>query len=110
MGNHQIERPGVVTTGLSILHLPWRSLDQFRRKVIQGNEALEATDLDAELGVHWRSQAAMTDEALLERWRKLLDGLGEPGMDWSPGLRMVVRDVSGATSWSFFKAFQAGRD
>ena len=52
----------------------------------------------------------MTDEALLERWRKLLDGLGEPGMDWSPGPRTVVRDVSGATSWSFFKAFQAGRD
>lgn len=58
MGNHAVVFPSpdpvVRTEGLTIRHFPYRSLDQFERKVVNGGRAYAASDLPEEFGAHWR--------------------------------------------------------
>lgn len=60
-GNH-----GVIGTGLQVTiapvevaHFPWRSPEQFARKVINGYQALAATDLPEDVGAHWRRYGSL---------------------------------------------------
>jgi hypothetical protein len=60
-GNHGVthpnaDRPGI---GLMIRHFPYRSMDQFVRKAVNGAEAYKLTDLPHELGAHWRGYGAI---------------------------------------------------
>lgn len=61
-GNHlAVSERGQVCrhTGISILHYPIRSYEQFQRKVVDGAANLERTkDLDPRVGWHWRQAAA----------------------------------------------------
>ena len=82
-GNHEVTRPGEIAESLRILHMGWRSYDQFTRKLRNGAKALALTDLPEQTGHHWRT-GGTTDEATLhEMWSRLTDGnLSELG--WTP--------------------------
>lgn len=98
-GNHSVERPGVHTDGLSIVHIPWRSYNQFARKVRNGAKALALTDLAPDVGGHWRATGSLPDEALQSLWRDLREGLVNPALGWSPAGWGVPLDVTGWTTW-----------
>lgn len=81
-GNHDVNekdwegRPWLKVTSrnrrlLELRHFPYRSFEQMARKVRQGAEAYAATDLPQELGDHWRSMGAETDEQLSARWEQM---------------------------------------
>jgi hypothetical protein len=63
-GNHTVRHPGRVGEGLEIRHLPYRSPQQFRRKVVEGAAALAATDHADNIGEHWRRGVRMPDSQL----------------------------------------------
>lgn len=67
-GNHSASYAGGTTIfadNLIVRHFPYRSPEQFVRKVRNGAEAYRATDLPDNLGAHWR------------QWGDLLDAKGE---------------------------------
>lgn len=70
-GNHGVRHPGRVEAGLSVRHYQYRSFEQFCRKLRNGRRALEATNLPAYIGAHWRTWGALDDEALREQWDAL---------------------------------------
>lgn len=56
---------------LQVRHFPYRSPEQFIRKVRNGAAAYRATDLDESVGAHWRAYDEMDDDGLREhfyRW------------------------------------------
>ena len=83
MGNHGVDRhaPSLKGGGLTYRHFQYRSLDQMTRKVRNGCEAYDATDLHAQFGAHWRALGVKTDAELAADWRALLD---EPGLIHDP--------------------------
>lgn len=99
MGNHSALRPGMSAGGLRIIHVPWRSGDQFRRKIRQGAAALRATDLASEFGGHWRTQDQNTDEILDALWQGVLDARADPAIGWRPVGPFIDADVSTWTTW-----------
>lgn len=98
-GNHSVERPGKLAAGLAIVHIPWRSYDQFARKVRNGAKALALTDLAPDVGGHWRATGSLPDEALQALWADLRKGLANPALGWSPVGWGLPLDVTGWTSW-----------
>lgn len=68
IGNHTVDRSGKRGEGLYIAHFPWRSIEQLRRKVRQGRQALEAASLPANMGSHWRALAVLTDDDVETLW------------------------------------------
>lgn len=98
-GNHEVDRPGVYATGLKVLHVPWRSEEQFRRKAVQGAAALEATNLTPDTGFHWRHLAALDDEAAGLQWRSILGGEAVEGIEWAPAGPSFEAPVWGWRTW-----------
>jgi hypothetical protein len=92
-GNHGVRRPGARRRGLEIRHFPYRSEDQFLRKLRQGSAALAATDLDAEVGKHWRRTAGVGDEELHRLWAELLETHNLPSEWWVPRHGLVEDPV-----------------
>ena len=81
MGNHDVDHPGEKGTGLFARHYQYRSFEQMVRKLTNGREAYEATDLHEMYGTHWREGGARsTDEHHVE-WRRLCE---EPGLIEDP--------------------------
>jgi hypothetical protein len=74
-GNHKVEGPGVgvrwPASPITVLHVPDRSYAQFRHKIEIGGGSLAAnTELDPELGWHWRSDyARLQDGTLQASWQ-----------------------------------------
>jgi len=68
MGNHNVDRPGRRTNGAQVRHYQYRSLAQVARKVRQGAEAYDATNLPVTDGSHWRELATKTDDELKAWW------------------------------------------
>lgn len=99
MGNHTALRPGLSTDGLKIVHVPWRSSEQFIRKIRQGANALRATDLADELGGHWRSQDKHSDTALNALWNDVLDGAADPAIGWHPVGPFIDVQLSTWETW-----------
>ena len=67
-GNHGASYGGIIPASVPMLvvrHFPYRSIEQFVRKVRNGAEAYRATSLPADVGAHWR------------QWGDLLDQQGE---------------------------------
>lgn len=81
MGNHDVDRAGTRVTALAYRHFGYRSYAQMRRKLRNGREAYEATDLHPTYGTHWREGGAKPDDVLLKEWEQLLD---EPGLIYDP--------------------------
>lgn len=71
-GNHAVAHPGRQgITSLVVEHYPYRSYEQWSRKVRQGREALELTDLPVTTGEHWRRLGALSDDELRAEWVRL---------------------------------------
>jgi len=83
-GNHGVDRRGRRQRGLEIRHFPYRSEEQFVRKLRQGSAALAATDLTGEVGKHWRGMGAGGDDALRASWRSLVETHNLPSEWWVP--------------------------
>ena len=83
-GNHHAFRSGSRESGLRIAHLPWRTYEQMRRKVNQGNSATAAADLASTINGHWRVLAELNSDELLTRWLQIVDGQPADGTCWSP--------------------------
>lgn len=67
-GNHGCDYDGVLPASvpaLTVRHFPYRTAEQFIRKVRNGAQAYRSTTLPAEAGAHWR------------QWGQLLDQCGE---------------------------------
>ena len=95
----RINRPGQLASGLRILHVPWRSYEQFRRKGLQGMEALSRTGFDAEIGYHWRALGALNGEAARATWNAILSGERVDDVGWSPGAPFRLVDPSEWRVW-----------
>lgn len=101
MGNHAVDRPGERSRSgdLVIVHRPWRSLEQFARKVRQGAAALAHTGLQPHLGGHWRTLGAMDDDELTDQWQALLAGQHDETLHWTPVGPLVPVDLSTWSTW-----------
>lgn len=84
VGNHWVTRAGGFRQDLRIVHVPWRSYDQFAQKLRQGAVALAATDLGEHMGPHWRRLGIADDPVLRERWEGVLAGRPDPELNWAP--------------------------
>jgi len=72
MGNHGVERPGRSIVGpLEFRHFQYRSEDQMIRKLRNGREAYEASDVHPNHGTHWREGGAKSDDELACDWAGL---------------------------------------
>lgn len=72
MGNHDVQHPGSRTSGpLAYRHFQYRTLEQMARKLRNGREAYEASDIHPMHGTHWREGGLLSDEEMADRW----DGL-----------------------------------
>jgi glycosyltransferase involved in cell wall biosynthesis len=90
-GNHGVSRAGRRRAGLEIRHFPYRSEEQFVRKMRQGGAALAATDLDAEHGKVWRGLGATDDDQLRATWASLVAG-ESLDLEWWVPRRGLVED------------------
>lgn len=62
-GNHDVDGSVRQIGGeLEVRHFPWRSFEQFVKKVRNGARAYAATDLPEEMGSHWRGYGRVLDE------------------------------------------------
>lgn len=86
MGNHEVIAPGKQKLNeAAIIHYPWRSKEQFTRKLRQGAKALEATDLPEDMGYHWRRNGDITIESATPLWEALLRGeVDHETITWRP--------------------------
>lgn len=100
MGNHEVTRPGRRRDVLRIIHYPWRSFEQYQRKVRQGAEALSLTDLPTELGYHWRALGTATPEQLLTSWHQLLRGNAPDSTAWRPRGRLHPVGQEHPATWA----------
>lgn len=87
-GNHGVSLPyePVTTTGLEIRHFPYRSVEQFTRKAVNGAAAYRATDLPPDVGAHWRGYGDLLDrfgpDALREVFERYFWALSPADMGW----------------------------
>ncbi|MFW0110864.1 glycosyltransferase family 2 protein [Rothia sp. CCM 9416] len=91
MGNHSLIGPGKTgTSKIAILHRPWRSFEQFERKIRQGSAALQLTDLPEHLGYHWRSLSFASSDELRQVWSRLITGEKvEEDIAWKPSGNLI---------------------
>lgn len=100
MGNHWVSRPGETDVGLKVLHMPWRSREQFATKVRDGAAAVSLTEIPAHKAIHWRSLAVKSDAELDVVWDGILTGLPRHEEGWWPSGGPTVSLVRGAWhSW-----------
>ncbi len=83
MGNHDVDSAGPTRIGdlLQMRHFPYRSFPQFCRKVKNGREAYQATNLHGGYGTHWRTMGAMSPQELHDQWMSWVD---KPGLVLDP--------------------------
>lgn len=82
MGNHGARTTGTGLTvpGLHLRHFPWRSPEQYLRKIRNGSAAYAASNLPATFGVHWRMFDGKPDEAVLDHYEQWFHS-SDPGRD-----------------------------
>jgi hypothetical protein len=90
MGNHDVDRPQRKSMAgpLAFRHFQYRSLAQMTRKLRNGREAYEASDIHPMHGTHWRSGGLKSDAELAADWAELCS---EEGLVFDPApLRVCV--------------------
>lgn len=108
MGNHGVLRPGRSEGGLGIVHRPWRSFEQFARKVRQDAEALAHADLASNYGNHWRHLGALDDATLRSRWEDLLTGRADASVAWRPQAPLVRIGAIDSLTWDDVRTARKG--
>lgn len=86
-GNHDVfHHPGLRVAGLHYRHFQYRTFSQYVRKVRQGKDAYDATNLHPTYGAHWREAGDLDDDQLWHRWRRMCEepGLIEDPAPWRP--------------------------
>lgn len=71
MGNHGVKWANKLGEPLvlpPLHHFQYRGFDHFRRKVRNGKQAYDASNLPAGYGAHWRELGALGDEELRRRY------------------------------------------
>ncbi len=106
----RIHRPGLSTSGLRVIHVPWRSYEQFRRKGRQGSEALRHTDLKPNIGFHWRELGALGEGEARRTWEKIVSGERVDSVCWTPGAPARLIDPFDWGSWDPDGALAADTD
>jgi glycosyltransferase involved in cell wall biosynthesis len=105
-GNHGVSRPGQSVAGLRVVHVPWRSYEQFRMKGLQGSRAVSLADADPALAYQWHTIAALDSDGAKQAWESIIAGKPVDGICWSPGtpsrladpLKWLFWDPEGLTS------------
>jgi len=92
-GNHGVSRRGRRQRGLEVRHFPYRSEEQFVRKIRQGSAALAVSELAADSGMHWRGLGGNDDDALRAAWVSLLETHNIPSEWWVPRRGLVEDPV-----------------
>ncbi len=64
-GNHNVRRRGSRAQILGIRQVPYRSVEQIERKYRQGAAALDAGNIAADMGTHWRERANLPADQLM---------------------------------------------
>jgi len=76
-GNHGIQYGGVFWTSNTLLearHFPYRTLEQFMSKVVNGNNAyVAAPDLPAQMGTHWKEQGSAIEKSGIDKAKELFN-------------------------------------
>ncbi len=70
-GNHEVNINGSRADVLEIREFQYRTFEQFCRKVRNGKDAYDATNLPQDQGAHWRTYGAMTDDELTKEWETM---------------------------------------
>lgn len=84
MGNHEILRPGPRTTQLRVVHIPWRTPEQFDRKLRQGHDALVMAGTPDDVATHWRGLGSRPRDEVATAWASLLQGDWHSELVWRP--------------------------
>lgn len=73
-GNHDVIRSGDYSWDiLTVRHVQYRSLEQYKRKLRNGKAVYDATNLDHGVGTHWRLGGAKSDEQLEREWNEYVN-------------------------------------
>ncbi len=97
-GNHDLRTLGPTPTRcLHMLHLSYRSLEQYSRKADQGVAALVKAGKDESIATHWRGWNALSADQRAARWQAYLAGDAGAADDFVGSARVVV---PGATRWA----------
>lgn len=74
-GNHDVlnHNGSRIRDAIAINHFPYRSFEQFKRKLRNGRAVYESTDLPEGMGRHWRTLGALSDEDIAEKWNEILN-------------------------------------
>lgn len=76
-GNHGIQYGGAFWTSNTLLearHFPYRTLEQFMSKVVNGNNAyVAAPDLPAQMGTHWKEQGSAIEKSGIDKAKELFN-------------------------------------
>lgn len=77
-GAHDVDHPGQRQDGpITVHHYQYRSREQARRKVLNGAQAYEASNLPYTVGFHWRDLAKQNDDEFEAWWQ---DYTNTPGL------------------------------
>lgn len=106
-GNMFVTVRGRERTGLHIAHYPWRSLEHMQRKLRNGRRALDETNLDADIGVHWREGGTWTDEQLADAWREFQHGRPVENLSWSPIGSLLPLEPGRWSTWELHQGADA---
>ena len=94
MGSNEVYRGVPRIDGVYVLHLPWRSSEQMKKKLSQGRESTLAASNKDWAGGHWVLFGESTDEEINEIWEKILKWKMIDGLSWSPeGVRYEISGV-----------------
>jgi hypothetical protein len=85
MGNHGAwlnDRLPKEHFALAIRHFPYRTADQYVRKIKNGSRAIALTDYSPSVCSHWRREAELSDSELIERFERA-HRVSDPHLDAS---------------------------
>lgn len=80
-GNHNVTADRLDVTGalvsvestLEVAHFPWRSFEQYKRKIRNGATAYRKTDLPEDYGAHWRQHGTLLEREGTDALRVVFD-------------------------------------
>jgi hypothetical protein len=97
-GNHVVDRTGAVTTGLFVLHLPYRGPLQMARKHAPDALADRLASADPGQATQYRRADALGPAELGQAWTAVRAGVPEERLHWSPrGGRVTVQPLAWST-------------
>jgi hypothetical protein len=82
-GNHGVAQVGEVTTGLRIVHLPYRDPQRLLAKFRDGAQALEGTGVVPEFAWHWKAGSRWSGNEAEAMWQAMRRGEPVPEIGWT---------------------------